>query len=190
MSGEPTRAIVEQAALWHARLGDEERAQHEQREFETWRTANPAHSLVFDRIAGLSARIGGHDKVEDLALKRMFSRKRRSAAALLSLLVLAAGGWFASQQPAVRIWLADQSTAPGEQISLPLADGSRILITHPKARSTWMSVPNAEQFGCCAARSWPKSRRAGPRPSSWRLMTGQLSRSAPPTRSESTGGTP
>jgi len=128
MSGEPTRVIVEQAALWHARLGDE-RTQPGQREFEAWRTANPAHSLAFDRIAGLSARIGGRDPIKGMALKHMLGGKKGSAgAALILLLFLMAGGWIASQQPTVRIWLADQNTAPGEQINLPLADGSRIVI--------------------------------------------------------------
>ncbi len=126
---EPTRRMVEEAARWHARLGDERNTAKERRDFEAWRAASPAHALAFDRLAGLSERIGGGTDIERRALKRMLTRRRRGAATgAAAILALALAGWAAWSQPAVQIALAEERTAPGAVREIALPDDSRLFL--------------------------------------------------------------
>lgn len=130
---EPGRDVVEQAALWHARLGDEcsddgQRDADERRAFEAWRRKDPLHALAFERIATLDARLRNTGRAERVALKTLSSTRKRVVPIVLVLCTAMAAAWQVRHLPAVATRLADYRTPPGVQRNVTLADGSRLTL--------------------------------------------------------------
>lgn len=131
---QPTRAMVEQAALWHARLDDADAA--DRSEFDAWCASDPLHAVAFERIRSIDARLRPRGSVEQAALPRMWSSKTAPVSTIVLALLLGASGWFALQRPAVAIRLAEHRTEPGVQMPIALADGSRLLVDTDSALNT------------------------------------------------------
>ncbi|MFV3129027.1 FecR family protein [Niveispirillum sp. KHB5.9] len=133
--GEPTAAMVEQAAAWHVRVGE---ADHDETALDQWLRADPRHRLAFDRMTGILDRIGRQPALERKALDMMFRRpqqqprdRRPLAGAALAVLLLAGiGGW---QWPALKPHMADERSAVGELRQVTLSDRSQLVLSSDTA---------------------------------------------------------
>jgi transmembrane sensor len=132
--------MVEQAALWHARLDDEDGAGADRRAFEAWCEDHPLHAVAFERIQDIDARLRPRGGVEQAALGRMWRTKTASVSTIALALLCGALGWLALQYPAVAIRLADYRTGPGVQLPVALPDGSRLLVDTDSALNTQVSA--------------------------------------------------
>lgn len=133
--GEPSRAVIEQAAAWQAQLADEQCDGAERSAFNAWLNADPSHRVAFDRMGAIAGRMVGQDPIERAALNSMLSG-RRQAGGMLALLILAGAGLLATtaaQNPAVRSRIADQRSAIGELKPALLAGGDRITLDSDSA---------------------------------------------------------
>ncbi|WP_337187629.1 FecR domain-containing protein [Phenylobacterium sp.] len=131
--------VVERAALWAARLADGQVPQDQQREFQAWLDADPAHEVALFEIIGsweavehyaASAEVMALREAALASARRSFHRHtrrgipRRSVlgliAATLVLAVVGAGG--------LGMWLTPRAyeTAVGERRVVVLADGSKV----------------------------------------------------------------
>lgn len=127
--------MVEQAALWHARLGDGDAVEDaaELRAFDAWRALDPLHAVAFERIAGIDERLRPQGRIEQAALKGMWRSRRRATTLLGALLLIGVGAWLTLPRAAPTI---DHRTAPGEQLQVALADGSRLVVGTDSALNT------------------------------------------------------
>jgi len=136
---EPARAMVEQAALWHARLGDEHH-DDERRAFEDWRSKDPLHAVAFDRISSLDKQLRGAGRVERIALKKLavtkLSTVKKSALPVVFLCAAIIACWQARHLPIIELTLAQYRTLPGAQRSITLADGSKLTLDTDTALNT------------------------------------------------------
>nr|WP_184304168.1 FecR domain-containing protein [Roseateles oligotrophus] len=105
--------------------------------FAEWLAADPLHALAWQRVSALHAGHAppGSAKVLGLALNQARRKSgRRQALKLLSLAGLGTGtAWLAREQLPWQRLLADASTAIGEQKTLRLADGSRLMLNTDSA---------------------------------------------------------
>lgn len=144
MMDEPTKSTpdrlprhaLDEAAGWIARLGAGALTAEERAAFEAWQAADPANAEAYRKVAAL------WDSGELVAAARgsaapapAMPRRHRSRVlglvAALVLLVVAIGLW---QIEEVAVTLAaDHRTATGEQVSLDLSDGSRMVLNSGSA---------------------------------------------------------
>lgn len=136
---QPTQAMVEQAALWQARLDDEDSAALDCSEFDAWCASDPLHALAFERIQGIDARLCPRGSVEQIALRHMWRAKAVPVWSIVAALLLGAGGWLALQRPGIAIRFAEYRTEPGAQLPVALADGSKLLLDTDSALNTHIS---------------------------------------------------
>ncbi|WP_114393497.1 FecR family protein [Oleisolibacter albus] len=130
--------ILEQAAAWIVRLGDDdpaERAEAE-RDFVRWKAADPRHAAAAARIDGLLGRVralSGPATARPAlaalaaAAKPRAARPLAAGAALLLLLCLPVWAALSLWPPAYL--LADLRTGTGQWESRELADGTRITLS-------------------------------------------------------------
>ncbi|HMN43772.1 MAG TPA: FecR family protein [Povalibacter sp.] len=136
---EPTRAMVEQALAWHMRLSESAVAESELESCARWRSEHPAHALAFARMEAISQRFESvRGKSSAAALEAGFSvrsRKRRAArfAAGAGALALYAGAMLTLADSyvgglSITALRADYRTGAGEQATVDLEDGSRVVL--------------------------------------------------------------
>ena len=132
---EPTRAVIEEAALWQARLGYEESDAAERARFDRWMNAHPSHRVAFDRMSRIAGRVAQQDAVSQTALDTMLTKRPRRGGLLAILLLGGAGllGWSAMRSPFVRVHIADARTARGEVRSVRLATADRVTLDSDSA---------------------------------------------------------
>jgi len=130
--GEST--LIKEAADWALAFRYDQPGEAERRAFESWQTSSPAHGAawaqvqsVFQTFEQVPTEIG---KGALQALNRKQSR-RRSLQLLGGLFVAGPAAWLAWRQAPV--WTADIATATGEQRSLALPDGSRLVLNTASA---------------------------------------------------------
>ncbi|MFF7705969.1 FecR domain-containing protein [Pseudomonas sp. NPDC007930] len=135
MAASDRRQALSAAAQWFARLGAAPADPALQQQWQQWHNACPTHQWAWQRLAMLQAQLGqaqGGLGYNVLAQAGAGGLGRR---ALLKGLVLGAGlgalGWGGYRQAPV--WLADLRTGTGEQRSLRLADGSRLVLNTASA---------------------------------------------------------
>lgn len=139
--------IEAEAAVWIIRLGRGPLRDDERRELDRWLRQDPRHRAVFDRAGATWAELGElraapGTLLADVAPQSSFVRRagRRlmpaamsRAAAVLVLAILGAGlGLFWFGDPVLMIE-ADYRTAPGENRSVTLADGSVVQLNTDSA---------------------------------------------------------
>jgi transmembrane sensor len=135
---EPSRAIVEQALEWHMRLQEGRLSSDCQQACMRWRNEHPAHALAYARIEALWQRFEGLDAAPSIAalqvgLNAGRATARRLAAGSLALSVMFAAGLalanliYGGLSPAAL--LADYRTGAGEQQTIALDDGSRMILS-------------------------------------------------------------
>ncbi|HWK55646.1 MAG TPA: FecR domain-containing protein [Hyphomicrobiales bacterium] len=124
-------ALLKEAADWAVTLHYDTPTDTERQAFDRWRRQSPAHEAAWTRAQTVlrtfnqvPANIGKD------ALKSLEHRHdRRQALHLLGMLLLAAPtGWLAWRHAPWQEWTADLRTATGEQKTITLADGTRLVL--------------------------------------------------------------
>ena len=139
--------LLEEAAIWHARMRDAERDDtglyDSRADFDRWLRADPRHRRAYEETARLWDKLAAPadllvgDKTV-VAANRLQSRSRRIsavprfAALAASLLVLTIAG-LAYQDDIIDRFRSDYLTAVGAQLPVNLADGSRIRLNTDSA---------------------------------------------------------
>lgn len=133
MSAQPiSEALRDQAAHWFVLLASGEASEGDREEWQAWRQASAAHEAAWqlaESAAGRFAAVPSVLAASSVGILGDKGRPRRYMLKQLVLLcgigVLALGGYRASLQ---MDWTADAVTAVGEQRTLMLADGSRMVL--------------------------------------------------------------
>lgn len=122
--------LLDEAADWLVRLNDEGLTAAEHAAFERWRHTSADHEGAWMRAELLMGKLGGLPTALAMpALDRTQRRSRRAAVARLAVLLAAVpSGWMSWRMVQQQGWTADLRTATGEQRSVTLADGSRLLL--------------------------------------------------------------
>lgn len=134
LSAAPDRRVLQAAADWFARLGDERASADDTRQWQAWLAATPEHRRAWDAVTAISARfeaVAGQPALD--ALTHAGQGRRR---ALRTLMLLAgAGGLGAAAwtQPATRRQWADLRTDVGQTRQATLEDGSRLWLNTASA---------------------------------------------------------
>lgn len=122
--------LLDEAADWLVRLNDEGLTVAEHAAFERWRRTSAEHEGAWMRAERLMGKLGGLPTALAMpTLDRSQRRSRRAAVARLAVLLAAVpGGWMSWRMAQQQGWTADLRTVTGEQRSVTLADGSRLLL--------------------------------------------------------------
>lgn len=122
--------MVRQAAEWLAHVESDDACQADHEQLAAWRTADPAHAVALDRLAGLQDNLDGASGVTQETLRRLLLRpRRRMGASVLVLMALISAGWLASSLSIVQLYFADQQTSVGETRVIALSDGSSLTLS-------------------------------------------------------------
>lgn len=137
-SGHDMERTQQQAERWFARLRSEGCSTAEHREFDAWLTTDAAHAAAYAQTEHLWNELG--DLSDDVELKRARHAARRAAqasmrrtvgrrrvalaASFAGVLILAISFWFLGDHFATQRY----TTTHGEQRSVMLADGSRVVL--------------------------------------------------------------
>ncbi len=129
----PSAAVIRKAAHWLAELDGDAVTAAQRDACEAWCAEHASHRLAFDRMRGFDARFQGLDGVERAALTRATHGRergptRRMAGGLLGLGAIVFAGWLGVTSFAGRQLFPDYRTAPGEQRTVTMADGSALVV--------------------------------------------------------------
>ncbi|AQR62482.1 hypothetical protein BZG35_13130 [Brevundimonas sp. LM2] len=147
LSGTPSQSLIDQASAWVVRLGGDDVTDVDYEALEAWLKVSPDHRPAFERAQGLWAALDQDRAALDAALTRAAPRlvatDRRSlvrrwpwgvgglaVAALACALLI---GPILSSRPVTYV------TAPGEQKTVNLADGSVIVMNGDSTLSIRLS---------------------------------------------------
>lgn len=135
-TGSPARTeldVRKEAVAWYSRLHSGDALEADEAAWQRWHQAHPDHQRAWQRLEALQAtlrRVPGH--IAASTLRAVQADRRR---VLRGIGVVASGGalaylsWQADDaQGGWRAWLADHRTGTGEQQSVELADGSKLLL--------------------------------------------------------------
>ncbi|CAB5703826.1 fec operon regulator FecR [Delftia tsuruhatensis] len=130
--------ILDEAARWLARRHASDFSEVEQTALTRWRNQSSQHEHVWQHAQQLQDRMGSVPAAVGMAVLNR-SRPKGTRRHVLRAAALAAAtpalGWLACQHMPWREWTADYRTAKGEQRTLTLADGSRVLLNTDSAIS-------------------------------------------------------
>ncbi len=135
-AGAPARTeldVRKEAVAWYARLCSGDALEADEAAWQRWRQAHPDHQRAWQRLEAMQAtlrRVPGHIAASTLRAAQPDRRR-----VLRGIGVVASGGalaylsWQAvDAQGGWHAWLADHRTGTGEQQSVELADGSKLLL--------------------------------------------------------------
>lgn len=141
MAAQPPRAdnmdprLLGEAADWLMRLQSGKNTAEQRRVFEQWRTQSAAHAAAWQRAETVLTTFGqvpariGRETLNGLA-----APDRRRVIHALGLCAFGAPiAWLAWQHQSAGLWDADLRTAKGEQRTLELADGTRLVLNTDSA---------------------------------------------------------
>lgn len=135
----PPPSVSEQASAWFVRLQADDVTAEERVQFKSWYQASQEHARAYDKARVLwamleapaqrvRARVGAGqvaDASPPFTNKRPYPRRFMTA----SSLILTVAVLLSSQLPTLyQNWQSDYHTAPGEQLTVALDDGSRITL--------------------------------------------------------------
>ncbi|MCY1274938.1 Protein FecR [compost metagenome] len=121
------QAILDEAADWLVLLQSGEATDRDRAKLEHWRERSPAHAAAWQRAEGvLDTFRQVPPQIGHGTLARLPSPGRRELLALLALAVPSA--WLAWRHTPWQEWTADLRTATGEQKTITLADGTRLML--------------------------------------------------------------
>ncbi len=127
--GEPSPAVLTQAAEWFVLLASGEASEDDRCRWHAWRNAHPAHEKAWQRAEATVARLAdipsgqAGASSQALRLPPAGKRRRRFVAQLAILLVGSSTGWLAYRESDLS---ASAITAVGELRSVQLADGGQL----------------------------------------------------------------
>lgn len=130
----PDRRVLQAAADWFARLGDERAGPDDTRLWQAWLAATPEHRRAWDAVSAISARfeaVAGQPALD--ALTHAGQGRRRALRTLMLLAGVGGVGAAAWDQPVTRRLRADLRTDVGETRQATLADGSRLWLNTASA---------------------------------------------------------
>ncbi|CAB3920598.1 FecR domain-containing protein [Achromobacter deleyi] len=134
LSAAPDRRVLQAAADWFARLGDERASADDTRQWQAWLAATPEHRRAWDAVTAISARFEAVAGPPALDALTHAGQGRRRALRTLMLLAGAGGlGAAAWTQPATRRQWADLRTDVGQTRQATLEDGSRLWLNTASA---------------------------------------------------------
>jgi transmembrane sensor len=136
--------LIDTAIAWSIRLDHHLPTPEARADFERWLQADPQHAVAWQRVGALGHpfRAVPPQLVRDTlqtadGLRQRRRVTRRGAIERLSLAgVLLGAGWAAREHVPWQRWRADAATATGEQQTLPLADGSVLVLNTDTAVHT------------------------------------------------------
>jgi transmembrane sensor len=139
------RKVEQEASEWIARLDADDVTAEDRARFEAWRRAHPCHARAFEDLSQTwhrflkAAPAVGESMVDDsLNLRRANARRRLwgGALAAAAILLTVLGGLYIQRPVAA----APFKTAVGEQLTVPLPDGSSLeLNSNSQARVDYSS---------------------------------------------------
>ncbi|VXC11197.1 FecR domain-containing protein [Pseudomonas sp. 9Ag] len=128
--------VLDQAIAWQLRLGDGAVSAQARKELQRWLNESAEHGKAWAQLGGIDQQLGTIDSpTARRALQLSANSGRRTAGrALLSLALLGTlGVGTALQSQPLPVWLADEHTGAGEQLSVTLADNSYIQLNSRSA---------------------------------------------------------
>lgn len=134
LSAAPDRRVLQAAADWFARLGDERAGPDDTRLWQAWLAATPEHRRAWDAVTAISARfeaVAGQPALD--ALTHAGHGRRRTLRTLMLLASAGGLGAVAWNQPAARRQWADLRTDVGQTRQATLEDGSRLWLNTASA---------------------------------------------------------
>lgn len=117
--------LVEEAALWVARMQSKDATEAERAVFHVWLRADAAHAAAYEEMQSLWGELGEIDLAPAERQKRRGPR-RAMLAGLAGLCLIGLAALFAEKSGLKDRWQADYYTGIGETRVLALEDGSRI----------------------------------------------------------------
>jgi len=136
-------AAIDAAIGWAVKLHFNSPGDEAWRAFEAWRQAEPAHAAAWQRVQALATDTGGSRgalvadtlrRAQAATAARTSSRRRMLAWLMTSAGVALAGKMAYERAPWQRL-LADYSTGIGEQRTVTLDDGSKVVLNTDSALS-------------------------------------------------------
>lgn len=119
--------ILEEAADWLVLLQSGEATDHDKTKLARWRQRSPAHEAAWQRAEDILATFEQvPSRLGRETLSRLCNPGRRQLLALLALAAPAA--WMLYRHTPWQGWTADFHTATGEQKTVTLADGTRLVL--------------------------------------------------------------
>lgn len=124
------QGILEEAALWHATLGDEQATAKQRQACHRWRAENPDHERAFREIDRAFPNLDGLTSefrpTAIQSLQQVFSKKRRHTS-LPGLAALSLGLFWAASNLSIDSLTADYY-ADGQRQHITLSDGSEVTL--------------------------------------------------------------
>lgn len=121
------QTILDEAADWLVLLQSGEATDRDRARFVRWRARSPAHEAAWQRAESVLETFQQvPPKLGRDTLSRLPSSGRRQVLALLALAV--PGVWLGWRHMPWNEWTADLRTATGEQKTVTLADGTRLVL--------------------------------------------------------------
>lgn len=142
-------SILQEAAGWLVRCQSETLSASDYQALALWRGRSAQHDAAWRRAAGMMRDFGqvppgiGRDTLRGLERPK----RRQAVRALAGLLVLGPAAWLGYRALPWQEWRADLRTATGEQRSLDLVDGTRLVLNTasaadidytPRQRTIWL----------------------------------------------------
>lgn len=128
------RQALREAAHWHARFHGAPDCPQNRAQWQAWLDQSPLHAWAWERLDQLQAGlVGVPGPLARHALKagQIEPARRTVLKGLVLGLGVAGVGWTGYRQSPT--WLADARTATGERRTLPLADGTRLMLNTASA---------------------------------------------------------
>lgn len=129
------QALLGEAADWLIRFQCGDNGPATRKSFERWRQQSPSHAAAWERAEAVLDTFGQvPPALGNATLQRLERPARRQALrALGGLLVAAPAAWMAWRHLPWQNWSADIHTATGEQKTMTLADGTRLVLNTASA---------------------------------------------------------
>ncbi len=141
-------AVVREASRWLARLGSEDAGEADRRACDAWRSADPHHEWVWQRLLALETSVRSvpeHAARSDLLARRGPLSRRQLLGLGMTVLTVGAVGYGGARGGLWQRQLADLATGVGETGSHILPDGTRLVLNTDTALNVHFS-PEAREI--------------------------------------------
>lgn len=128
-------SLLGEAADWLIRFQCGDDGPATRASFERWRRQSPSHAAAWERAEAVLDTFGQVPPALGNATMQKLERpaRRQALRALGGLLVAVPAGWLAWRHLPWQNWSADLRTATGEQKTMTLADGTRLVLNTASA---------------------------------------------------------